>query len=239
MSRAFESFFRYSGYLVVRDVVNKAACRTLVERVQEEPYPSNLTELDSENRRTRLEGVTETLGLRSLLSGSFCSRASDLLGPNWVIIHNRHNHITLDYGDGASSSRLHRDSLHWSRTFLTVVIALQMPGAHASWPRLIPGSQMWPIGAPPNGGGYWLDEDDRQHLGEQAVPVELKTGDMVFIDPLTFHGAGTGSPLEPRVVLTLALRSTDELSLKLADNELMVSGVHSYAGQAEWARSYV
>jgi hypothetical protein len=238
MNRDYESFFRYSGYLVARDVVDEVTCRTLVGRVQEDPYPTNLTTLDPEKRRTRLEGVTESLGLWSLLSGPFGSLVGDLLGPNWVIIRNRHNHITMDYGTGTISSRLHRDSLHWSRGYLTAVVALQMPEFHMSWPRLIPGSHMWPIGAAPNGGGYWLEEDHLQHLGEQAVPVELKTGDVVFIDPLTFHGAGIGARSKPRVVLTLALRSTDELSLNLADNELVVNGIHSYTGQAEWARNH-
>lgn len=236
MNSTSEAFFRHSGYLVVRDVLDDATCHALVQRVLEDEYPTNLTSLDPEGRRTRVEGVSETLGLPSVLSDHFFSSVADLLGPNWVIILNRHNHVTVDYGCGMISCRLHRDSLHWSRSFLTVLIALQMPDCYLSWPRLIPGSQMWPIGAPSNGGGYWLDEDDSQDLNDQAVSVNLKAGDILFVDPFTFHGAGTGWLSKPRVVLTLALRSTDELALVPADNELVLSGAHSYEGQAEWVQ---
>lgn len=233
-----EAFFRHAGYLAVRNVVDNAACHALVKQTQEGRYPVNLTSLDPEGRRARIEAVTESLKLPSLLSDRFFSSVTSLLGPNWAIVLNRHNHITVDYGCGMGSSRLHRDSLHWSRNFLTALVALQLPDSHLSWPRLIPGSQLWPIAAPPNGGGYWLDEDDYRDLHEQVVSVKLKVGDILFIDPLTFHGAGTGWPSKPRIVLTLALRATDELAVASADNELVVNGVHSYKGQTEWAQSH-
>jgi ectoine hydroxylase-related dioxygenase (phytanoyl-CoA dioxygenase family) len=77
-----------------------------------------------------------------------------------------------------------------------------------------------------------------QNLGEQAVSVEVKAGDAIFLDPLVFHGAGSGTKSKARVVLTLALRSVDELAMGVAANELLVGGAHHYAGQEEWMRTY-
>lgn len=236
MNRTAEAFFRYSGYLTVRNVVDEVTCQALVKRVLQEDYSVNLTSFDSEGRRTRIEAVTESFGLTSQLPDVFFSRVTDLLGPNWTVVLNRHNHITIDYGCGTSSARLHRDSLNWSRSFLTALIPLQMPDRYLSWPRLIPGSQLWPIEAPSNGGGYWLDEDHSRGLREQAVPVRLNAGDVLFIDPLTFHGSGIGERFKPRLVLTLALRSSDELAIAPAQNELITSGTHSYKGQTAWAQ---
>jgi hypothetical protein len=234
MNHDSQFFFRHSGYLVVRKAFDANVCETLTRKALEDPYPENFTYLDSQSRRTRINGVTESFGLPKIFSQQFTSAVTDLLGPNWVVVLNRHNHITMDYGCGLDSRRLHRDSLHWSRQFLTVVIALRMPESCSSYPRFIPGSHLWPIGAPPNGGGYWLDQDTLRHHDEQAVSLRLGAGDALFIDPFTFHGAGIGSPSSPRIVMTLALRATDELADGPAVNELVSYGKHSYAGQVEW-----
>ena len=231
-----ELFFRQAGYLIARHVFNEAECRKLTERILYGSCPAPLATFDSINRLAKLEDASECLGLIDWLrEEKFVSIVHSLLGPNLVLIRNRHNHITVDHGEGLPSRQLHRDSLQWSRSFLTVLVGLNIPDTEVSRPWIIPTSHLWPIGAAPNGGGYWLDEDELGDLKDQAIQVELKAGDVLFADPLTFHGAGTGLPSEPRVMWTLAMRSADELTLNTAANEILVYGGQYYAGQEQWA----
>jgi ectoine hydroxylase-related dioxygenase (phytanoyl-CoA dioxygenase family) len=235
-----ELFFRQAGYLVERNVFDPSACAVLAERLVRESLPSHLTTFDSSGRPVRVENATECLGLVDWLRNDrFISAIRGLLGPNVVLMRNRHDHVTFDYGYGLRSQRLHRDGLQWSRSFLTAIIGLKMSCSYRAWPRVVPSSHTWPVSAPPNGGGYWLDEDDFRDLYDQAVRAELGAGDVLFVDPLTFHGAGGGRPTEPRVAWTLAMRSTDELTLDVAANELLLTGEHRYAGQEQWKRQHV
>lgn len=223
------------GYLVVPHVFAEVACDILSDEIARD-YAVLINESE---KSTRIEGATERFRLAEWLGNAdFADSASQLLGPNWSVLLNRHNHITIDYGGGLTSRRSHRDSLQWTRPFLTAIIGLKMPESSHAWPRIIPGSHIWPVGAHPNGGGYWLDEDDQSDMSAQEVLVKLGPGDVLFLDPMTFHGAGRGWPGEPRIVWTVALRASDELALCQAVNELTVQGEHVYAGQDGWALRY-
>jgi ectoine hydroxylase-related dioxygenase (phytanoyl-CoA dioxygenase family) len=226
-------FFRQMGYLIDRRVFSQEACRALSEEVRSNCATSIIGPQES----ARIEGVTENYNLREWLgSQTFADCATRLLGPNWNVILNRHNHITIDYGGGLASGRSHRDSLQWTRSFLTAIIGLDMPESSQSWPVIVPGSHLWPVAARPNGGGYWLDEDDQRDMSDQEVLVRLGPGDVLFLDPMTFHRAGVGFKTQPRIVWTIALRASDELSLYQPANELIVQGEHVYAGQDRWER---
>jgi ectoine hydroxylase-related dioxygenase (phytanoyl-CoA dioxygenase family) len=194
-----------------------------------------LVERDYAGRPVRLEGAVGTHDvLGELRRADFAAQISMLCGQSWVLILNRHNHITVDYGEGNRPQRFHRDALHWTRTYITVVIMLSSELDHCSWPRIIPGSHLWAISGPSNGGGYWLDEDiNRQSIG-QALSVPLSVGDALFLDPFTFHAAGSGLSTNPRTVLTLAVRADDELAEGDASNELRINGAHIYQGQSRW-----
>jgi ectoine hydroxylase-related dioxygenase (phytanoyl-CoA dioxygenase family) len=226
-------FFRQMGYLIVRGVFAEDACGALSNSVKRD----YATSFDAPERSARIEEATERFKLAGWLrSKVFVDVASQLLGPNWGILLNRHNHITINCGGSLPSRRPHRDSLQWSRPFLTAVIGLNMPESSQGWPRIVPGSHLWPVGARPNGGGYWLDEDEQYDMSEQHVLVQLGSGDVLFLDPMIFHGAGSGLATEPRIVWTVALRASDELALHQPANELLVHGEHIYAGQDGWVQ---
>ena len=228
-----QSFFRQMGYLVVPHVFVEDACGVLSNEI----IGDYVTPIDEPKESTRIDSAIERFNLAKWLgSGAFADSASQLLGPNWSVMLNRHNHITIDHGGGLTSKRSHRDSLQWTRPFLTAIIGLKIPESSQAWPKIIPGSHLWPVGARSNGGGYWLDEDDQCDMSDQQVLVRLRSGDVLFLDPMTFHGAGIGLTTEPRIVWTVALRASDELALYQPANELMVHGEHVYAGQDRWAQ---
>jgi ectoine hydroxylase-related dioxygenase (phytanoyl-CoA dioxygenase family) len=231
-----QDFLRQNGYCLASKMLDTEVCSRIEEAVlQGTSYPQGMIERDSASRPVRLEGAVGTHDvLRELRRAELAAQISILCGQSWVLILNRHNHITVDYGDGNKSTRFHRDALHWTRTYITVVIMLSSKLDPHSWPRIIPGSHLWAISGPPNGGGYWLDEDiNRQSIG-QALSVPLSVGDALFLDPLTFHAAGWGLPTNPRTVLTLAVRADDELAESDASNELGINGIHIYQGQSRW-----
>jgi ectoine hydroxylase-related dioxygenase (phytanoyl-CoA dioxygenase family) len=220
------------GYLVIRHVFAEGACKALGKEIR-----ADYALIDESEESTRIENAIEVFNLEEWLrSENFVNCAGQLLGPNWNVMLNRHNHITIDHGGGLTSRRTHRDSLQWTRPFLTAIIGLNIPESDQAWPRIVPGSHLWPVGARPNGGGYWLDEDDQHDMSDQQVLVRLGSGDVLFLDPMTFHSAGVGLTTEPRMVWTVALRASDELALYQPANELMVHGQHVYAGQDRWAQ---
>lgn len=223
------------GYLVVRRVFTEEDCGMLSNQIRS-VHATSINEVEAS---TRVEDAFERFKLAGWLrSEVFANCASRLLGPNWNVLLNRHNHVTVDYGKGLTSSRFHRDSLQWTRPFLTALVGLKMPESSRAWPRIIPGSHLWPVSASPNGGGYWLDDDEQCDIGDQQVLVPLGSGDILFLDPMTFHGAGHGLKNEPRIVWTVALRASDELALYQPANEVLVSGEHIYAGQDAWAQRH-
>ncbi|MEV0285627.1 MULTISPECIES: phytanoyl-CoA dioxygenase family protein [unclassified Kribbella] len=177
-----------------------------------------------------IAAVLEEPGLRGL--------AAELLGPSWVLVTNRHNHAVIDHGGGSRGTRMHRDLLHWSRSPITLLLMLDCaPDDPQAWPSLIPGSHLWPTSEPSNGGGYWLDEAPEPELAGQAVKVPMNPGDVLVMDGMTYHSAGLGSPDRARVMVTLCLRTPDELTGEAGPNEQLVAGSIRYEGQPRWRRN--
>jgi ectoine hydroxylase-related dioxygenase (phytanoyl-CoA dioxygenase family) len=183
----------------------------------------------------RLEQAAEALGVvRVLRAERIWGAITALLGDDWVLILNRHNHLTENRGPSFDANRLHRDALSWTRGYLSILLALTPMSDPSSWTRVVPGSHLWPISGPPNGGGYWMDETNCAGLSSQAVLVPWERGSALVLDSMAFHSAGVGTPLDSRVVLTLAVRASDELAASVAANEALVSGHHHYRGQHSW-----
>jgi ectoine hydroxylase-related dioxygenase (phytanoyl-CoA dioxygenase family) len=159
----------------------------------------------------------------------------EVLGPDWVVVTNRHHHIVIDRGCGSRANRIHRDLLHWSRDPLTLLVMLDCDEHdQLAWPSVLPGSHLWPVKGPANGGGYWLDEQPERDLAQQAVKVPMAPGDVLVMDGMTYHAAGVGRSDQPRVMATLCLRTPDELTGRIAANEELAAGAVRYEGQARW-----
>ena len=156
-----------------------------------------------------------------------------LIGPNIELIENRHNHVSIYRS--RPRSRAHRDILQWSRSIVTLLIYLSDCSAPQEATQVVPGSHLWPCIGEPNNGGTWLDEvPGWASLERQALPVPAAPGDALCLDGLVYHSAGGthNSAADPRIVITLAFRSVDELA---APNDphrdlWLVSGSRIYRG---------
>lgn len=187
----------------------------------------------------RLEDPAHDVLVQVLAGSALRSAVSGLLGDSWALVVNRHNHVVVDRGAGSRAVRVHRDLLHWSRNPVTLLVMLDCDESDpAAWPSVLPGSHLWPVEGSPNGGGYWLDETPQRELATQTLKVPLRPGDALFMDGMTYHSAGTGSVLAPRVMASLCLRPFDELTGEVGTNEEPVAGLPRYAGQSRW-RSHV
>ncbi len=143
--------------------------------------------------------------LRNVLTG--------ILGPNVVLLTNRHN-VGSRNSTQMQNSRLHRDTLQWSRGLLTVVIFLQDADVANGCTRVIPGSHLLQsVGVPQAaGGGTWMDEHEEfRELAGQDVPVPMKAGEVLVFDSLLFHGSFPHASNQERPAVVFAVRSEDEL----------------------------
>lgn len=215
--------FRQNGYLLLREALPRRRALQLaavsVDLLEGQPG--------------RFENAHRELAVSPDDLSDLLDELAVLVGPDIVLLENRHNHVTVDHGSGLRSSRAHRDARGWTQTYLTLVILLAGTSSDA-WTRVLPGSHLASTFEPHNGGGTWMDESSLAGLDEQLLPVEMQPGDALLLDPLTFHRAGRGSDLDPRIALSFAIRAPDELSNDPAAHETLLRGAREYHGQGNW-----
>lgn len=225
--------FRRSGYLVIPralEPVTVAELRSLVvDLLDRSTDPSS-------GRGERLDGIYARHEAFSdaARNPALVESLSLLLGPNILLCTNRHNHATALHTSNRSS-RLHRDILQWSRPVVSALIYLDNTDASTGATRLLPGSQYVPCTGKPNNGGTWLDEHDSYStLSSQELSVSVNAGDVLLLDSLIYHAAGTNTGPRPRVVLAFSYRSVDELVPPTWEDPytVLVQGEQLYRGRA-------
>jgi ectoine hydroxylase-related dioxygenase (phytanoyl-CoA dioxygenase family) len=228
--RASVAFFHSVGYLKIAGIVGPDECRYLRD------ITDRIVELSSGNvtrrpDRTRIDGAVSMhqAYLDIATSDRLVSALEPVLGANIELLENRHNHLST-YRLPATD-RLHRDILQWSRSILTVLFYLSDCTDLAAATRIVPGSHLWPSIGQPNNGGTWLDESATySDLCEQAVPLPARAGDVVLMHGQLYHAGAGASAAGPRMVFTLAYRSTDELDEREPTHCRLVSGRRIYRG---------
>ncbi|MFI5691705.1 phytanoyl-CoA dioxygenase family protein [Kribbella sp. NPDC051586] len=221
---------RTHGYLKRQALVSRERCAELTQELK-----SAAASIDPANDSLRLEDPAEAAIASVLQVPALRTLVTQLLGPSWVLVVNRHNHVVIDRGDGSRATRMHRDLLHWSRNPITVLLMLDCAeNDPLAWPSLLPGSHLWPTAEQSNGGGYWLDETPESEQVQQALKVPMSQGDVLVMDGMTFHAAGAGSPEYARVMMSLCLRTADELTGEVGTNEQLIAGSVRYEGQSRW-----
>lgn len=189
--------------------------------------------MDAKGNPIRLDAVSrrDPVFLDALRSPVVTDTLVNLLGPNIILLQNRHNHATLNrHGD--IPFRLHRDILQWSRPILTIIIYIDDAPVERGCTHVVPGSQMEPYaGMPPDGGGgNWADDHaEYQHLLDQSVPVPMRSGDVLVLNSLTFHSVGVNVTSDSRMSTTFALRSVDELE-RANERHVLLTGNWTYKG---------
>ncbi|MFJ8477350.1 phytanoyl-CoA dioxygenase family protein [Kitasatospora sp. NPDC094011] len=158
---------------------------------------------------------------------------TSLLGPNVVLMLNRHNQGAVNR-PGAQPQRLHRDILQPTRGLLTTVLFFEESTIDAGCTWIIPGSHRARyVGVPqPAGGGTWLDEHpELGDLADQAVPVPVPAGGILLFDATLFHTVGTDTSGGTRTSAIFGFRSADELDAHPdPDRQVIVAGNHLYRG---------
>lgn len=232
MSSSPVAFFHTVGFLRIPGMVGADECNRLrdaTDQIVELSSSRNVTRRPDRTRIDNAVSMHEAI-LVVATSNRLLDALEPVLGPNIELAENRHNHLST-YRLPATD-RLHRDILQWSRSILTVLVYLSDCTDLAAATRVVPGSHLWPCTGQPNNGGTWLDESATYSgLREQALPVPTRAGDAVLMHGQLYH-AGAGSSADgPRIVLTLAYRSADELDDQQPTHCRLVSGRRHYRGR--------
>lgn len=152
-----------------------------------------------------------------------------LLGPNVEIVHNRHNHATLNV-TSTRSDTFHRDSTQWSRGLVTVIFYLEQTHLDNGCTQVVPGTHLLP------GVDVLHRVEEQAWVAEaevtgQAVPVPMPAGGMLAIDSLIFHRIGPNRTDNTRLSMTLGYRSVDDLAGACAHTKTdLVCGERVYRG---------
>lgn len=225
-------FFQAAGYLKVPGLLETGQVehlRDLAYRIAEDfdhEYVGRTPE------KTRIDQVValDSTYLEVATSDQVLDALEPVLGPNIELVENRHNHVSIYRAP--STDRLHRDILQWSRSILTVLVYLSDCSDLDSATRVVPGSHLWPCIGKPNNGGTWMAEvEPYASLLDQAVAVPAASGDAVLMHGQLYHAGAGVSATGPRVVLTLAYRSVDELVEEAPARCRLVRGARIHRGR--------
>jgi ectoine hydroxylase-related dioxygenase (phytanoyl-CoA dioxygenase family) len=227
------AFFHTAGYLRVAGLLGSDEIERLRLAAMRIEANSNDPRVRHTPEKTRLDHAVsvDTAYLDVATSGPVLETLTPVLGPNIELIENRHNHLSLYRAP--ANDRLHRDILQWSRSILTVLLYLSDCTDLDSATRVVPGSHLWPCAGKPNNGGTWLDQTPYADLANQAVSLPARPGDALLMHGQLYHAGGGVSLTGPRVVLTLAYRSIDELAPEPPTHCRLVQGQRIHRGRGE------
>ncbi|HSW75234.1 MAG TPA: phytanoyl-CoA dioxygenase family protein [Candidatus Saccharimonadales bacterium] len=171
---------------------------------------------------------------RVVSSPALIGALKSLVGPNVVLLKNRHNHATMNNRLGSPGEGLHRDILQPTRGIVTAAVYLEDSTIQNGATRLIPGSQNLPyVGVPEEtGGGVWMDQhEEYKGLEDQAIQIPMPEGSVLLFNSLVFHGVSPNRTGDSRMSMTLAYRAADELDAAPDGlRQLVVAGEQSYRG---------
>jgi ectoine hydroxylase-related dioxygenase (phytanoyl-CoA dioxygenase family) len=164
----------------------------------------------------RLDSLLERdpVYFEALRHESVANALRQILGPTVDVVHNRHNHATLN-NSGDIPFRLHRDIQQWSQPLVAVFFYLEPASVANGCTTVVPATHRLPYAGPQsnNGGGNWVDEhDEYKHLIGQELPIEMPVGGVLLLNCLCFHSVGQNISGRPRRSAVFACRSSDELS---------------------------
>lgn len=228
-------FYRDQGYFKLTGCLDKEQTKELRDFIFDEAAKPKA--IDRTNPNKKIYGLYDrnpTLVGKAIGNKALTGVLTSLLGPNVVLVKNRHNHATINSHQGAPAEGMHRDILQPSRGLLTAAIYLQDSTISNGATRIILGSQNLPyVGVPQvDGGGTWM-ADHKEYMGleSQAVPVPMNEGDVLLFNGALFHGVGYNSSGDTRISMTFGFRSSDELdAIPDSARQLLVAGEHIYRG---------
>ncbi|MEE2752915.1 MAG: phytanoyl-CoA dioxygenase family protein [Candidatus Latescibacterota bacterium] len=223
--------FRQSGYLILPSTLPEIVVRKLREAiladVESEAEP---VVRDDEGRVIRLSALLGRDALFFDVAGSpvVTEPLSDLLGPNILMIKNRHNHATMNFQSDKHDD-FHRDNVQWSRGLLTIIFYLEDTTVENGCTQIVPGTHLLPglnrlhRLADTN----WISQSG---VLDQALHLPLRAGQMLAIDSMVFHRAGANSTDASRMSMTIGYQSVDELNDSEESARTLIAGERIYMG---------
>lgn len=150
-----------------------------------------------------------------------------VLGPDILLVKNRHNHATLNLA-GGRGDYWHRDVSHWTRSIVTIIFYLEDAPVERGCTHVIPGTHRF------RSFPRSVTTDAHQHIDpallDQAVPVPMEAGRMLLINSLVLHRIGTNTTPHSRMSMTFGYHSADELDDRPNEKRVLVRGERAYAG---------
>ena len=226
------AFFHTAGYLRVPGLLDPSQVERLREVASRTAANTDHPHVRSTSEKTRVDQVVsfDPAFLAVASSDRVLDTLAPVLGANIELVENRHNHLSIYRGPG--TDRLHRDILQWSRSLLTVLVYLSDCTDLDSATAVVPGSHLWPCLGQHNNGGTWMEQvAPYASLCDQAVAVSTVAGDAVLMHGQLYHAGGGASRAGPRMVLTLAYRSVDELAIQPPARCRLVRGQRIHRGR--------
>ncbi|MBD06701.1 MAG: hypothetical protein CME24_20435 [Gemmatimonadetes bacterium] len=223
--------FRHNGYLKLPTLLPAERVEQLRRAVTQDVKDAvDPVVRDSDDRVVRLSKLLDRdpIFRQSVTDDRVLELLSGLLGPHIEMVHNRHNHATLNLAH-RNTDHFHRDVVQWSRSIVTIIFYLEETHLDNGCTQLIPGTHLLP--------GvdvlHRIDENEwvaAAKLGGQAIPVPMPAGGMLAIDSLVFHRAGPNQTDDTRMSMTIGYRSVDELASVDDPTTELVLGRRGYMG---------
>lgn len=204
--------FRHNGFIKLKGRLPEETVTRLKETIWRDVRAGvEPVVRDREGRIVRLSNILDRdpIFREVIASPLVLDPLESLLGPNIVMIKNRHNHATLRLAS-ANADYLHRDMLQWTRDIVTVIFYLEDSTVEKGCTKVIPGTHLIPLSK----GLHDVEKDEwlrQSGIFEQVVPVPMPAGGMLAIDSMIFHGAGRNTTDETRMSVTVGYHSVDEL----------------------------
>lgn len=205
--------FRHNGFLKLRDRLPEDLVTSLKESIwteirgEVEPVVR-----DREGRVVRISNLFDRGAVFQQAMGHslVLDALESLLGPNIVMISNRHNHATLRTAS-VNTEGLHRDMLQWTRNIVTVLYYLEESTVEKGCTLVVPGSHLIPMaeGLHAVGREAWVRSSG---ILDQTVPVPMSAGGLLAIDSMILHAPGKNTTQETRLSMTAGYHAVDELA---------------------------
>lgn len=229
--------FRSQGYYRLIDVFSSEETDEIRNFIEDEAHKMRSEGRTLAGPALKMYGLYDRnpdLMKRVTMNKVLVGALESLIGPNIILVKNRHNHATINNHIGEPAEGLHRDILQPTRGLVTAALYLQDSTVENGATRLIPGSHEMPfVGVPQeNGGGTWMvDHEEYEGLDDQAVSIAMPKGSVLLFNGLAFHGVGKNSSGESRMSVTLGYRSVDELDASPdSQRQILVHGNYIYRG---------
>ncbi|MEV0390956.1 phytanoyl-CoA dioxygenase family protein [Nonomuraea sp. NPDC050643] len=217
---AMARFYREHGYLLVKGMIGeeearayREECHALLSRLRPaDPTWASARRIaggHTELRHCHDAQFYSAAFARLIVDPRFTEVAAALLGSENVQLH--HTKIFVKPAEKGSPFPLHQDAAHFPHTRHTVGAAIfhfdDAPEAKGCV-RVVPGSHhQGPLPHIEEGG--WHLPPSRWPL-EEAVPVEARAGDVLFLSYLTVHGSGVNRSEEARTTLLVQFRDPED-----------------------------